>query len=125
MLKWAQKMLFRSKNIALLILVALPFTACSADDSSDKGSVVASQMLKCLKLPPNSPAKFEMFAQVALQNGKTGLVSINFRTPPTQWEQIAAPVVADAITDCEPYGAISGQVTFSVTPQLVDSTSKK
>ena len=82
-------------------------------------------MLKCLKLPANSPAKFEMSAQVTLQNGKTGLVSINFRTPPTPWEQIAAPAIADAISGCEPYGDISGRVNFSITPELVNSSLKK
>ncbi|AYG66664.1 hypothetical protein CCGE531_12155 [Rhizobium sp. CCGE531] len=121
----AQKMLFRSINIALLLSSALLLTACNVVLSSDKGNVVASQMLKCLKLPANPPAKFEMLALVTLKDGKTGLVSINFKTPPTPWDQVAAPAVANAISECEPYGDISGQVNFSVTPELVNSSLKK
>lgn len=118
-------MLFRAKDIALLLSIGPLLTACNAPIPSDAGNVVASQMLKCLKLPANSPAKFEMLALVGLQNGKTGLVSINFLTPPTPWEQIAAPAIADAISECEPYGGISGQVKFSIKPELVNSSLKK
>jgi hypothetical protein len=109
---------------ALLILIASDQVACSANNSGDADQV-AKQMLTCLNLPANPPEKFEMDAVVTLKNGQTGMVAINFLEPPTEWEKTATPAVADAITNCAPYGNISGRVTIPVTSALIKSLSKK
>lgn len=118
-------MLTELKNIVRLLLVALPLSSFDAAIAADKGETVANQMLKCLRLPENRPDNFEMTAQIAFKNGSAEFVSINFRAPPTDWEKIVAPAIAAAVTDCEPYGDISGQVSFPVTPELLNSLNKK
>lgn len=108
---------------ALLILIASDQVACSANSAGDADRV-ARQMLTCLELPANPPEKFEMEAVVTLKNGQTGIVAINFLQQPTEWEKTATPRVADAITNCQPYGNISGRVNIPVTPALIKSLSK-
>ncbi|MGO6884384.1 hypothetical protein ACC702_37240 [Rhizobium ruizarguesonis] len=105
--------------------VALATNATNAIASSEKPEdVVSSQMLKCLHLPPDAPKAYSILAVAVIKDGAADLVSINFRAPPSDWEKIAAPLVADAITDCEPYSSISGRVEFAVTPELIEAGPK-
>ncbi|WP_081525724.1 hypothetical protein [Rhizobium sp. CCGE 510] len=100
--------------------VALATNVTKTFASSEKPEdVVSSQMLKCLHLPPDAPNAYSILAVAVLKDGAADLVSINFRAPPSDWEKIAAPLVASAITQCEPYSSISGRVEFAITPELV------
>jgi len=110
---------------AFIASVALVANITNTFASSEKPEdAVASQMLKCLRLPPDAPEAYSILAVAVLKDGAADLVSINFRTPPSDWEKIAAPLVADAITDCEPYSSISGTVEFAITPELIESAPK-
>lgn len=109
----------------LVASAALTANAAGALSASmDNGNIISSQMLKCLKLPANAPSAYDMQAVVILKNGSADFVSINFRTMPSEWEKTAAPAIGDAITDCEPYGSISGKFEFAVTPELVGAAAK-
>lgn len=107
-------------RLSLLVLGLLGIGVAKAAD----GDAVASQMLRCLKLPDHSAENVAMVAQIAFKQGSAEFVSINFSAPPTEWEKVVAPAISDAVTDCEPYGDISGQVTFSITPELLNSRKK-
>jgi hypothetical protein len=110
---------------AFIASVALVTNVTNTFASSEKAEdAVASQMLKCLHLPPDAPKAYSILAVAVLKDGSADLVSINFRAPPSDWEKIAAPLVADAITDCEPYSSISGRVEFAVTPELIEAGPK-
>lgn len=106
-------------SAALSINVASALSA-----SMENENIVSSQMLKCLKLPANAPSAYDMRAVVILKNGSADFVSINFRTAPSEWEKNAAPAIGDAITDCEPYGSISGKFELAITPELVGAAAK-
>lgn len=96
----------------------------SAFAFEDSGNIVFNQMLKCLKLPADAPSVYDFQAVAVIKDGSADFVSINFRAPPSEWEKNAATVVADAITQCEPYSSISGRVVFTITPELVEAGSK-
>lgn len=106
-------MFSREKSSASLIrcLVIIIATISSATQvlasPADGENVISTQMLKCLKLPTNSPKSYSISAVAVLKDGTADFVSINFRAPPSEWEMAAAPLVADAITQCEPYNSIS------------------
>jgi hypothetical protein len=110
---------------ALVASAALTVNAVGALSASvENENIVSSQMLKCLKLPANAPSAYDMQAVAILKNGSADFVSINFRTMPSEWEKTAAPAIGEAITDCEPYGSISGKFEFAVTPELVGPAAK-
>ncbi|MBX5160364.1 hypothetical protein HJB89_25080 [Rhizobium sp. NZLR8] len=103
---------------------ALAINVTSAPASDDGGNIVSIQMLKCLKLPANAPSVYSLPVVADMKDGSADFLSINFRAPPSEWEKTAAPIIADAITQCEPYNSISGRVEFTVTRELVESGSK-
>ncbi len=81
-------------------------------------------MLKCLKLPADAPSSYDFMVVVVIKDGSADFLSINFRTPPSEWEKTAAPLIADAITECEPYNSISGRMEFAVTRERIEAGSK-
>ncbi|NTG34792.1 hypothetical protein G6K91_11030 [Agrobacterium rhizogenes] len=113
-----------SSMYALAMILAIGSAANAVAASNDSVGVVARQMIKCLKLPADAPASYSIGAVVVLKDGVADLVSVNFPTQPSDWEKAAAPLVADAITACEPYNSISGRIELSVTPELIKAGSK-
>ncbi|MGO7586909.1 hypothetical protein ACC689_32465, partial [Rhizobium ruizarguesonis] len=77
-----------------------------------------------LKLPADAPSAYNFIVVAVIKDGSADFLSINFRTPPSEWEKTAAPLIADAITECEPYSSISGRTEFAVTRELVEAGSK-
>lgn len=117
--------LFRTSFFHILIAsVALAANLTTARASDDGGNVVFNQMLKCLKLPADAPSAYNFMVVAVFKDGSADLLSINFRTPPSEWEKSAAPLIADAITQCEPYSSISGRTEFVVTRELVEAGLK-
>lgn len=108
----------------LIAVVALATKVTTAVASEDGGSIVFNQMLKCLKLPADAPSAYDFMVVAVIKDGSADFLSINFRTPPSEWEKTAAPLIADAITQCEPYSSISGRTEFAVTRELVEAGSK-
>lgn len=109
---------------ALAMILAISGAKNTFAASDDSAGIVASQMVKCLKLPADAPASYSISAVVVLKDGAADLVAVNFRTQPSEWEKAAAPLVADAITECEPYNLISDRIELSVTPELIEAGSK-
>ncbi|EJT06586.1 hypothetical protein [Rhizobium sp. CCGE 510] len=107
----------------LLIAVALAISVTSARAAEDSGNIIFNQMLKCLKLPAEAPSVYNFAVVAVIKDGSADFLSINFLSPPSEWEKTAAPLVADAITQCEPY-TISGRVEFPVTRERVEAGSK-
>ncbi|MGR9237915.1 hypothetical protein ACU8OH_03700 [Rhizobium leguminosarum] len=108
----------------LIASVALAMNVTSALASEDGGNIVFNQMLKCLKLPADAPSAYNFLIVAVIKDGSADFLSINFRTPPSEWEKTAAPLIADAITECEPYSSISGRMEFAVTRELIEAGSK-
>ncbi|MGV4792748.1 hypothetical protein [Rhizobium sp. F40D2] len=108
----------------LLMTVALAISVTSARAAEDSGNIIFNQMLKCLKLPADTPSAYDFMVVAVIKDGSADFLPINFRTPPSEWEKTAAPLVADAITQCEPYTSISGRVEFPVTRERVEAGSK-
>ncbi|WP_283195053.1 hypothetical protein [Rhizobium sp. AN80A] len=113
-------MIFAKLTSLTAVLLALGTTGAFAS-SQDTVDLVSRQMMKCLKIPADAPEAYSVNAVVVLKNGSADAVSINFRQMPSPWEQVAAPMIADAITRCEPYGSISERIELSVTPELVNA----
>lgn len=93
--------------------------ACTANqEACELGSDLAQKMLRCLQLPRGEPDSYKMLARVMLKDGEAVLVNIGVGTArPGPWEQLVVPMIADAITNCEPYGELSGPAVF-----VIDST---
>lgn len=108
-------------NLLIAVALAVSVTSARAEDS---GNIIFNQMLKCLKLPADTPSAFDFMVVAVIKDGSAESLSINFRAPPSEWEKTAAPLVADAITQCEPYTSISGRVEFVVTRERVEAGSK-
>ncbi|MGO6818240.1 MULTISPECIES: hypothetical protein [Rhizobium] len=108
----------------LIASVALAMNVTGAHTSEDGGNIVFNQMLKCLKLPANAPSAYSFLIVAVIKDGSADFLSVNFRTPPSEWEKTAAPSIADAITQCEPYSSISGRMEFAVTRELIEAGSK-
>ncbi|MGO7960854.1 hypothetical protein [Rhizobium leguminosarum] len=108
----------------LIPSVALAMNVTSGRASEDSGNIFINQMLKCLKLPADAPSGYNFMVVAVIKDGSADFLSINFRTPPSEWEKTAAPLIADAITQCEPYSSISGRMEFAVTRELVEAGSK-
>lgn len=108
----------------LSVICAIGGATNASTASDDSIGVVARQMAKCLKLPANAPDSYSISAVVVLKDGIAELVSVNFRTQPSAWELAAAPLVADAITECEPYNSLSDRIELSVTPKLIETRSQ-
>ncbi|TBA20180.1 hypothetical protein ELH66_03675 [Rhizobium ruizarguesonis] len=108
----------------LIASVTLALNVTSAHAFEDGGNIVFNQMLKCLKLPADAPSAYNFMVVAVIKDGSADFLSINFRTPPSEWEKTAAPLIADAITQCEPYSSISGRTEFAVTRELVEAGSK-
>ncbi|QIO54194.1 hypothetical protein HA461_18135 [Rhizobium leguminosarum bv. trifolii] len=108
----------------LIASVALAMNVTGARTSEDGGNIVFNQMLKCLKLPADAPSAYSFLIVAVIKDGSADFLSINFRTPPSEWEKTAAPLIADAITECEPYSSISGRTEFAVTRELIEAGSK-
>ncbi|ANL45762.1 UNVERIFIED_ORG: hypothetical protein M2312_004998 [Rhizobium esperanzae] len=108
----------------VLLAVALAMSVTSARASEDSGTIIFNQMLKCLKLPAGTPSAYDFMVVAVIKDGAADFLSINFRAPPSEWEKTAAPLVADAITQCEPYASVSGRVEFPVTRERVEAGSK-
>ncbi|NKN08911.1 hypothetical protein [Rhizobium laguerreae] len=108
----------------LIASVALAINVKSVVAAEDSGSIVFNQMLKCLKLPADAPSAYSFLIVAVIKDGSADFLSINFRTPPSEWEKTAAPLIADAITQCEPYSSVSGRMEFAVTRELVEAGSK-
>jgi hypothetical protein len=113
-----------SRISALAVILAIGGATSAVAASEDSVGVVARQMVKCLTLPADAPASYSIGAVVVLKDGAADLVSVNFRTQPSDWEKAAAPLVADAITACEPYNSISERIELSLTPELIEAGSK-
>ncbi|MDC9808001.1 hypothetical protein [Rhizobium binxianense] len=109
---------------ALIASVALAMKVTSAAASEDGGNIVFNQMLRCLKLPADAPSAYNFLIVAVIKDGSADFLSVNFRTPPSEWEKTAAPLIADAITQCEPYNSISGRTEFAITRELVEAGSK-
>lgn len=112
------------KIFTLTLILAISGAANSVAASDESVGIVARQMVKCLKLPADSPASYSITVVVVLKDGEADLVSVSFRTQPSDWEKSAAPLVADAITECQPYNSISERIEISVTPELIEAGSK-
>ncbi|TAT98682.1 hypothetical protein ELH77_03590 [Rhizobium ruizarguesonis] len=108
----------------LIASVTLALNVTSAHAFEDRGNIVFNQMLKCLKLPADAPSAYNFMVVAVIKDGSADFLSINFRTPPSEWEKTAAPLIADAITQCEPYSSISGRTEFAVTREIVEAGSK-
>ncbi|TAU87732.1 hypothetical protein ELI02_04620 [Rhizobium leguminosarum] len=108
----------------LIASVALAMNVTSVLASEDSGNIVFNQMLKCLKLPADAPSAYSFLIVAVIKDGSADFLSVNFRTPPSEWEKTAAPLIADAITECEPYSSISGRMEFAVTRELIEAGSK-
>lgn len=108
----------------LIAFVALALNVPSALAAEDSGNIIFNQMLKCLKLPADAPSAYNFMVVAVIKGGSADFLSINFRTPPSEWEKTVAPLIADAVTQCEPYNSISGKVEFAVTRELVEAGSK-
>ncbi|TAX54589.1 hypothetical protein [Rhizobium leguminosarum] len=108
----------------LIASAALAMNVTSVLASEDSGNIVFNQMLKCLKLPADAPRDYSLMVVAVIKDGSADFLSINFRTPPSEWEKTAAPLIADAITECEPYSSTSGRMEFAVTRELVEAGSK-
>lgn len=108
----------------LIVSVAFGTMVTRALASEDGGNIVFNQMLKCLKLPADAPSAYDFMVVAVIKDGSADFLSINFRTPPSEWEKTAAPLIADAITQCEPYNLISGRTEFAVIRELVEAGSK-
>lgn len=103
---------------AVLLVIGTTGAFAASQDTID---LVSRQMMKCLKIPADAPEAYSVNAVVVLKNGSADAISINFRQMPSPWEQAAAPMITDAITQCEPYGSISERIELSVTPELVNA----
>ncbi|WP_246728023.1 hypothetical protein [Rhizobium leguminosarum] len=55
--------------------------------SEDSGNIVFNQMLKCLKLPADAPSGYNFMVVAVIKDGSADFLSINFRTPPSEWEK--------------------------------------
>lgn len=99
-------------------------TSAALAASDDSGKTISTQMLKCLKLPTDAPKTYSLTTVAILRNGIADFVAINFRIKPTEWEKAAAAVVAEAVTQCDPYGSLSGRFEFAVTPELIEAGPK-
>ncbi|WP_246706306.1 hypothetical protein [Rhizobium leguminosarum] len=108
----------------LIASVALAMNVTSAHASEDGGNIVFNQMLKCLKLPADAPSAYNFLIVAVIKDGSADFLSVNFRTPPSEWEKTAAPLIADAITQCEPYSSVSGKMEFAY-PRACRSRIKK
>ncbi|MEH7880088.1 hypothetical protein V7799_21895 [Rhizobium laguerreae] len=108
----------------LIASVALTINVKSVLAAEDSGSIVFNQMRRCLKLTADAPSAYNFLIVAVIKDGSADFLSINFRTPPSEWEKTAAPLIADAITQCEPYSSISGKMEFAVTRELVEAGSK-
>lgn len=109
--------------IALIAFSASNATGFAASEGDE--NIVSSQMLKCLTPPDGTPSdENNITAVVVLKGGSADFISINFRTTPSPWELTVAPLISNAITECEPYGVISGRVEFAITPRLLNAGSK-
>lgn len=110
------------KGRLLLAGVAILVSLCDraiAASPQENGTAIAKQMLGCLKLPPDAPATYSYRIVMQLTNGTADLVRVGLLAPPTQWDMDTVPKIADAITDCEPYGAISGPVVLLFNEKFV------
>ncbi|MGO8454166.1 hypothetical protein ACC779_30365 [Rhizobium ruizarguesonis] len=108
----------------LIASVALSMNVTGVLASEDGGNIVFNQMLKCLKLPADVPRDYNFLIVAVIKDGSADFLSVNFRTPPSEWEKTSAPLIADAITQCEPYSSISGRKEFAVTRELIEAGSK-
>lgn len=106
-------------KLSLFAIASAIIGSVNAFASPESVNIVSRQMVKCFKIPENAPESYSLTAVVVLRNGSADLVAINFRKPPSDWEMMAAPLVADAITQCEPYRSISERIEFAVTPELL------
>ncbi|MGO4452079.1 hypothetical protein AB4Y96_24430 [Phyllobacterium sp. TAF24] len=115
-----------TSNIFLRIIAcAVIIGAIDAQAASDEyGKTLTAQMLKCLKLPTDAPKSYSLSGVAILKDGIADFVTINFTTKPSESEKAVAALVADAVTQCEPYGSVSGTFKFVVTPELFEAGSK-
>lgn len=61
-----------------------------------------------------------MLARVMLKDRGATFSNIVFDTVQlNSWDKLAAVVITDAITACEPYAILPGPVVFLVTPSLL------
>lgn len=60
-------------------------------------------------------------------DGVVKLAAVNFpeNRAPSAWEMAALKAIADAATDCEPYGKLSAIFTIAVDAKLVERTTAK
>ncbi len=100
------------------MVVALCVTAIAASPE-ENGAAIAKQMLGCLKLPPNAPTTFAYRIVMQLTDGSADFVRVGLLAPPTKWDMDAVPKIADAVTDCEPYGTMSGPAVVLFNKELV------
>lgn len=97
--------------------------ACAVNkEACEGGSELARRIVPCLQLPTNEPSSYTMLARVMLENEEVSYLLIGFDEKQiSAWEMKAADVIADAITDCQPYAGLSGPVVFLFTPTLLQS----
>ncbi|WP_261332550.1 hypothetical protein [Rhizobium leguminosarum] len=87
----------------LITSVALAINVKSVLAAEDSGSIAFNQMRRCLKLPADAPSAYSFLIVALIKNGS------------------AAPLIADAITQCEPYSSVSGKMEFAVTREFVEA----
>lgn len=76
----------------LIASVVSAMNVTSVLASEEGGNVVFNQMLKCLKLPADAPSAYDFMVVAVIKDGSADFLSINFRTPPSEWEKNGSPV---------------------------------
>ena len=86
---------------------------------------VRAQVLKCFKVPPNAPATYSFVLRLQIIEGSVEMAMVNIATPPSPWEMEAMTAIADAATECEPYGAITINYDIPLDQNIVNQSAPK
>lgn len=105
--------------VIFALLGTTPVTASSTDD-------VTAQISKCLHVPPDAPESYRFVLRLQVIEGNVKLAAVDFleNRAPSEWEMAAMEMIADAATDCQPYGKLSYTFRILVDEQLVKQAAK-
>jgi hypothetical protein len=114
------RLAFPRSSVHRLLAAAIALLACGGAGLSARASPIDDITVKvsqCLKTPPNGPTSYRFLVRAKLaQDGSVVLVSVGpmGHARPTAWETSAAPMISQAVYDCEPYTLPKPFNTFGI-----------
>ncbi|MBZ9757220.1 hypothetical protein LB524_18190 [Mesorhizobium sp. ESP6-5] len=78
-------------------------------------------------MPSDAPANYRFVLRLQIIDGLIKMAAANFpeNRAPSAWEMAAMKAIADASTDCEPYGKLTSIFDIPVDEKIVKQAAAK